>query len=815
MTSETTPDTVGRSDRTETIAPYESRELDQMFLLHAAALQTGEAVARWWFHWRAEVQDATSEASLHEVLRDSLQGIARTLSADAVAVLLAADDGELVVRAALGGLQPDLFEEVHIAVGSGMAGRVVAERRSLVVKDLSTIEVASATLRDSGVRSLVAVPIFGADRVVGVLHADSYELGYFDERHAALLSVVADRLGAAIEQVRLFEAERTARARAELLAARLARLQRVTAVLSRELEASEIADGVLTELSEDIGLEATSLLIWMVEGPRLRLISRADGHAEARTYAEMSLSDHLPGPMVVKTGESLWFSSRRELYDEFDELRPAELAGEGLAVLPLVVEDRTIGVLAVSYGVPRVFAEEEKLYLAVAARQVAEALHRAGLREARSRDVFANALLADVSAALGSSLDLPTTLRRALNELVPRLADLAVVHLIDDLGVPRRVALVHRDPQTEAVLVQAPEEPGIEAHPLMVAMAAGEGRPQLLPAAGEFVEEVAVNAAHAERIREIGITSAIVVPLSTRGQYLGVLGLMRLGESARYTPGDLDLAAEIGGRASISIDNTQQHERRVAVARALQASLLPPALVEVPGAEVAALFHAASAGVDVGGDFYDLFPVDDRRWVLMIGDVSGSGPAAAALTAQVRHGARVAARAGLAPPAVVAAVNATLDETTGSEWFCTMVYAELTPHDDGIDLQVICAGHIPPLVVAGGHVEELDCQAPLLGVLPGATFSARRLRLAPGHALVMVTDGATEARPVDRNGSDSFFGEERLRQVVADAADADAEGLVKAVADAVLSYAGGQLDDDLALVALRATPGTSPQKRDQ
>jgi serine phosphatase RsbU (regulator of sigma subunit) len=135
-----------------------------------------------------------------------------------------------------------------------------------------------------------------------------------------------------------------------------------------------------------------------------------------------------------------------------------------------------------------------------------------------------------------------------------------------------------------------------------------------------------------------------------------------------------------------------------------------------------------------------------------------------------------------------------------------MVYVELVPHQSGVDLQLICAGHVPPLLVAGGTVEELECQAPLLGVLPGATFTPRRLRLAPGHALLMVTDGATEARSAERRGPDTFFGEERLRGVVAGAAGSDAQGLVDAVADAVLRYAGGQLDDDLALVALRVLP---------
>ncbi|HXW32265.1 MAG TPA: GAF domain-containing protein, partial [Acidimicrobiales bacterium] len=161
MTFDLGPGAAGSDgDQSETHVTFGSRELDRLFLLHAAALHAGEAVARWWFTWRASAQDATNEPELDTLLRESLDGIAGALHADAVAVLLADETGELVVRAATG-LQPELFREVHIAAGAGMAGRVVAERRPFVVPDLSAIEVVSETLRDSGVRSLVAVPIYG------------------------------------------------------------------------------------------------------------------------------------------------------------------------------------------------------------------------------------------------------------------------------------------------------------------------------------------------------------------------------------------------------------------------------------------------------------------------------------------------------------------------------------------------------------------------------------------------------------------------------------------------------------------------------
>ncbi len=777
-----------------------SRDLDQLFLLHSAALQTGEALAQWWFQWRAEVQDAVTEESLDTVLHDSLDAISQALRADGVAVLLADDAGELVVRAARG-RPPELFGAVGVASGAGMAGRVFARRQPWVVEDLSAIEVVSEVLRDSGVRSLVAVPISVGGRVVGVLHADSYQLSFFDDGDATLLSLVADRLGAVMERVRLFRAETSARAEAEAVASRLERLQRITVALSRDLTAEEVAGTLFGDLAGTIDDAATVHQVWLVQGDRLRLVPGGHVSETTTTFSDVSLDDSLPGPEVVRSGEPMWLTTRKEI-ESFSSLAGSRLAVEALAVLPLAVEGRVLGVLVVGYRDSNLFEEEDRFFLTVVARQTAESLHRAEVRQARLRASMANALLADVSAALGSSLDLDSALRRALGELVPRVADLASFHVFDELGLPRRVAVVHRDPEVDTAISDVPEEATHEADSVLATLEAAGGRPLLVPGR-RFVEEVALGPSHAERLRQLEITSAIAVPLSARGEQLGLLGLMRVEEP--FTKDDVDLAGQLGLRASDAIDNALQHERRVAVARALQASLLPPEMEPVPGAEVAALFHPSSAGADVGGDFYDLFPVGSDRWVLMIGDVSGSGAAAAALTAQVRHGARVAARAGLEPAAVVAAVNATLDETTGSEWFCTMVYVEMVPHPDGIDLQVICAGHVPPLVVASGTVEELRCQAPLLGVLPSAVFDARRLRLAPGHALVMVTDGATEARASDR-GSESFFGEDRLRQVVAEAAGSDAQGLVDAVAGAVLAHTGGQLDDDLALVALRAIP---------
>ncbi|HUY63964.1 MAG TPA: GAF domain-containing protein [Acidimicrobiales bacterium] len=789
------------------------RELDQLFLLHALSLEAGEVVARWWFQVRADAQDATTKEAFDELLRDVLNGIGHVFGADAVAVLVADESGDLVARAATG-LQDEIWREVRISPGAGMAGRVLAERRAMVVDDLSAIEVASETLRQSKVRSLVAVPITSGDRVLGVLHADSYGEAHFTERDARLLTLVADRLGSALERVRLFDAERQARDRAEAAAERLGRLQAITSALSHDLDIDQVAEMVLSELGPELGDEVAGRMIWLVDGDRMRLLREWEASVYTTPFADMALDAALPGPEAVRTRRSLWLGTRAEL-EAYDALRHAELSLGAVAVLPLVVGGEALGVLAISYDEEREFEAEERNFLSVVAQQAAQALDRSRRRHARAESARHSAFLADVSAVLGSSLEVSPTLSRAARLMVPGLADMASVHLVDEVGSLRRVAMAHGDHAIDVALDSGDPADFYEARSVLLTMVAAADGPMLLPRPGmDMATDAAIDDEHERILRDLGIVSGIAVPLTARGESLGLLGLMRLAGSEPYGAADLELAAEIGRRASQAIDNALAHQRRVEVARALQASLLPPMLPEVTGVDVAAVFHPATKGVDVGGDFYDLFPLGDERWVLVIGDVSGSGPAAAALTAQVRHGARVAARAGLAPAAVVAAVNATLDETTGSEWFCTMVYAELTPHEDGIDLQVISAGHPAPLVLRGDHVEEVDCHGPLLGVIPTASFRARHLRLGPGDAMVMVTDGATEARSPLGHGLDMFFGDARLADVVRAESGRDARGMVDGVASSVLAFSGGQLGDDLAVVALRSVP-TKRQNLDQ
>jgi len=233
-------------------------------------------------------------------------------------------------------------------------------------------------------------------------------------------------------------------------------------------------------------------------------------------------------------------------------------------------------------------------------------------------------------------------------------------------------------------------------------------------------------------------------------------------------------------------------------ATALQQAFLPPSLPDVPGVETAAVYLPGAEGLEVGGDFYDLFETGDG-WTAMIGDVSGKGAQAAALTALVRHTARGAADRG--PADALLAVNRAVLRETKPGTFATACIGTLKPGPDGVEVEIVVAGHPPPLVAReGGAIEPIQPTAPLVGVLEEIDVTTTRLRLAPGETMLLYTDGLIEAR---RRG-DEPLGEERLRATVAEVRDGTARALASAALDRAAAYSPDFPQDDVAILAIRA-----------
>jgi sigma-B regulation protein RsbU (phosphoserine phosphatase) len=245
-----------------------------------------------------------------------------------------------------------------------------------------------------------------------------------------------------------------------------------------------------------------------------------------------------------------------------------------------------------------------------------------------------------------------------------------------------------------------------------------------------------------------------------------------------------------------------ERERLQALVTTLQRSLLPPSLPGVPGLESAAHYHFASLD-EVGGDFYDLFPLGHDRWGLFLGDVCGKGARAAAATSLIRYTLRAAAVYDSDPGAVLRTLNTALLQDAHAEVrFCTALFGLLGRDGDGFTVALSGGGHPAPLLIrAAGTARFLAMPASqLIGVWPDATFGATSVRLSPGDTLLLYTDGITEARTAAGR-----YGDEALQALAAGLAPTTAATAVSALVDLLTSFGEG-VDDDTAVLAVSVPP---------
>jgi PAS domain S-box-containing protein len=418
-------------------------------------------------------------------------------------------------------------------------------------------------------------------------------------------------------------------------------------------------------------------------------------------------------------------------------------------------------------------------------------------RAARRRATF----LARASELLESSLDYETTLRNVARIVVPEIVDWCGIHVIDDAGDLKLVAVAHADPEKEALAWQLDERyPTDPDAPTGASAVIRTGSTEVTTGVTEeMLEAAAVDAEHLEIIRGLGIREAIVAPLRARGRILGAVTFVGAESGRSFTRDDVDLVEELARRAGLSVDNARLYTERSAIAHTLQAELLPARLPVIPGVRVAVRYRAAGELNEVGGDFYDVFQRGDESWAFVIGDVSGKGAEAAAVTALARHTVRTAALQPASPSELLATLNAALLQQRAGSEFCTVCLACLSVPDDRSEgrLTLALGGHPPAIVVRqSGEVELLGEPGTLLGVFADPKVREVETRLLPGDVVLLYTDGVTEAgSPLDE------IGEEGLAALVSGMPGMSPEDIVDAVEQAAVAAQAGKPRDDIALVA--------------
>ncbi|MGW7228507.1 SpoIIE family protein phosphatase [Streptomyces cyaneofuscatus] len=574
--------------------------------------------------------------------------------------------------------------------------------------------------------------------------------------------------------------------------------------IARQAPLSEVLEGMARAI-EDLTPEEVlvSVLLADADGRHLRhgaapslpdFYNQAiDGIATGEGVGSCGTAAHRRRPVIVTD------IATDPFWDDFRDL--AEKAGVAACwSTPILGRDGSLlGTFAMYHRVPRVAREADLALarvfagtaaLAIERHQAEQAYQAAEAREKTARDDVA--FLLNASTLLSTDLDVAQTLSRLAQACSPRLAPLCAVDVIEG-GRVRRVATAAPAQWQQDLL--AGHAPVYDDTDDAVARVLASG-----------VTEVARRTPTGPGPwHDLGVTGYLCIPLLDRDSVVGTVTLLST-DGYTFDGHTVALAEELAGRAALAARNARQYTHRAALARDLQAGLLLPELPCVPGTEVATYYHPAGEGLDVGGDFYDVFPLPDGRWAFLLGDVCGRGAIAATTTALVRHTARAVAPLVPGPQEVVEAVNQALcNRPVGhGTGFVTLVYGRITPTDDGLDVELVRAGHTLPLHLdAHGTVRAVDAPGVLLGIGPQTHLTARTLRLRPNESLVLYTDGITEARRHDTE----LFGDRRLADALADAPAAPAaQQLIDTVTHAVHAFTGGHgIDDDQAILVLTAT----------
>jgi serine phosphatase RsbU (regulator of sigma subunit)/PAS domain-containing protein len=296
----------------------------------------------------------------------------------------------------------------------------------------------------------------------------------------------------------------------------------------------------------------------------------------------------------------------------------------------------------------------------------------------------------------------------------------------------------------------------------------------------------------------LGVTSLLSVPITDGATSYGALTLARTAAEGRFEIADLGLVEQLGQHLGVAIRVDRMFRHRSAVAEALQSSLLPATLPDVPGLDLAPAYEPASEGLEVSGDFYDAFPVAGG-WAIMVGDVCGKGQEAAAMTAAARHAIRVLAHWDPDPADVLAKVNEVMLAGDYEERFVTVKLAYLRWEGDRLRVTLAGAGHPgPALVRPDGQVDVLTGGGLPLGLFPDADPHTEELELGEGDLLFFYSDGVTDARSPDMH----YF-EDRLADELAGLAGRSAAETARAVQGLVNSFSADDLRDDMTILVAK------------
>jgi sigma-B regulation protein RsbU (phosphoserine phosphatase) len=296
------------------------------------------------------------------------------------------------------------------------------------------------------------------------------------------------------------------------------------------------------------------------------------------------------------------------------------------------------------------------------------------------------------------------------------------------------------------------------------------------------------------KVREQGLKTILCVPVETRGRVIGLINVY-FRELMTHTPAQVNLLIALGSQAAVAIENARLYAEKQRVTELLHTALIPKEKLGFPGVQVG---HRFIPSMDLSGDYYDLIPLDNERFFLVIADVSGKGPDAAIQALQAKHILGSYALAGYGPSASLRMLNHQIAQHSSSKQitvFCAQ--ADMTRRL----LRFACAGHEQPLFIRPGVAEPelLEAEGILIGAIDDYEYPEQTVDLEAGSLVLLYTDGITEAR----TPQGEFFGLSRIMQAMVAHGDAHPTKLVNGLYNKVRKFTRENITDDFSLLAVR------------
>ncbi|WP_374969625.1 SpoIIE family protein phosphatase [Terrabacter sp. BE26] len=564
----------------------------------------------------------------------------------------------------------------------------------------------------------------------------------------------------------------------------------------------EVASGFVGRAAARLG--ASSGMVFVLDADQMMrsIVWMGRGGPEADRYTEFPVDADLPGAIAAREGTPRHYRNRAAIEAQFPQLRGYYRDDRSLHVLPLTRGDRTVGLLALTFPVGVIVTAEEGLLVAFSGA-LAAALTRAQELEAADAAAQRTQLLAEASLSLFRTHDVDGTLAEACRLLVPRLADWCVIHQLKD-GQLVTAALRHRDPQ-----VTAWAQSMRDVFPADMDAATGApavirtGRSELYPyIPRELLDAAATSDEHAEVLHRLGMVSAVIAPMPGHDGVIGAISLAHAESGRRFTSEDVRFLEDLARRIGLAMDTattlSEQRDRLTdvtAIAEAAQLAILAPVPARVGSLRLSARYVSAAEEAQIGGDLYEVVPVEDRVR-LLVGDVRGKGLPAVRTATVVLGEFRAAATQEPALPALAKRLDQQLRPWLDSEEdFVTACLIDIGP--DGFFEAVSC-GHPPPFHISGDGWQPIALDpAPPLGL--GVEPTPGRGRLHRRDRLLLHTDGLLEARTAVGH----FFDPDTLQVL---AAHEPFEQVLDGMLQQLRANTSQRLQDDLALLLVGYDP---------